>query len=213
MRQLLLSIIICVLLAATTLQAQTPTAPVRPEVPPDPTTESSNKGEQLTGPHRYFSDVELVNQNGQKLRFYSDLLKDKVVIISSFMATCRSACPAKNSNLEKIQDFLGQRLGTDVFILSITVDPVIDTPARLKEYAKTYHAKLGWHFLSGKKENVDWALHKIGQYVANKEDHVNILVVGNEPTGLWKKSFALASPAELIKTVESVINDKPANPK
>ena len=129
------------------------------------------------------------------------------------MATCTSACPAKNGNLEKIQNFLGQRLGRDVFILSITVDPVIDTPARLKEYAKTYHAKPGWHFLSGKKENVDWALHKIGQYVANKEDHVNILVVGNETTGLWKKSFALASPAELIKTVESVINDKPTNPK
>lgn len=169
--------------------------------------------ENLTGAHKYFTDVELVNQNGQPLRFYSDLLKGKVVVISSFMATCTAACPPKNRNLEKIQEAAGARLGKDVLILSISVDPVTDTPARLKEYAKTYHAKPGWHFLTGRKENVDWALYKIGQYVPNKEDHINIVVMGNETTGLWKKAFGLAAPSDLTNVFESVLNDKPLKPE
>jgi protein SCO1/2 len=173
-----------------------------------PTAPPIKEAENLSGAHKYFSDVLLVNQNNQQLRLYSDLLQGKVVVISSFMATCTSACPPKNRNLEKIQAAAGTRLGKDVLILSISVDPVTDTPERLKEYAKIYHAKPGWHFLSGKKENVDWALYKIGQYVPDKENHVNIIVMGNEPTGLWKKAFGLAAADELIKTFESVLNDK-----
>lgn len=209
MKQPFLGVIISGLLAATSLNAQTAPAG-QTQVPPNPT---QSPAPNASAGEKYFTDVELVNQNGKKFRFYSDLLKGKVVIISSFTVSCTSACPGKNRNLEKIQDAVGARLGKDILILSITVDPVTDTPARLKEYAKIYNAQPGWHFLSGKKENVDWALYKIGQYVVNKEEHVNILVVGNETTGLWKKAFALASSAELIKIVESVINDKPADVK
>lgn len=215
MKQLFFGLICCGLLATASLRAQTPTGtPTAPtaqaKIPPDPT---GSPAPGASPAQKYFSDVELVNQNGEKLRFYSDLLKGKTVILSSFMATCTAACPVKNRNLEKIQDALGERLGKDVFILSITVDPLTDRPAQLKEYAKTYHARSGWHFLTGKEGNVDWALYKIGQYVANKDEHVNILVIGNEATGLWKKAFALASADELIKVVESVINDKPTDPK
>ena len=135
---------------------------------------------------KYFSDVELINQDGQKLRFYSDVLKDKVVIVSNFFTTCTSVCPPLNRNLEKIQEALGERLGKDAFIVSISVDPETDTPLRLKEYARRFHARPGWIFLTGKKENVDWALYKIGQYVEKKDDHSTIVIIGNEPKGLWK---------------------------
>ena len=191
-------------LTATSLYAQKTQVPVAPPL---------KEAENLTPAHKYFSDVLLVNQNGEQLRFYSDLLKAKVVVISSFMATCTAACLPKNRNLEKIQEAAGARLGKDVFILSISVDPVTDTPERLKEYAQTYHAKPGWHFLTGKKENVDWALYKIGQYVPDKKDHLNILVIGNESTGLWKKAFSLANTDELIKVFESVLSDKTPAPE
>ena len=209
MKLTLLSIVIGSTLAATSLSAQTPTTPApQAKVPPNPT---ASPPPNASPAQKYFTDVELINQNGEKLRFYSDLLKDKVVIISSFMATCTAACPPKNRNLEKIQEAAGERLGKDVLILSISVDPVTDTPERLKQYATTYRAKPGWHFLSGKKENVDWALYKIGQYTENKLDHVNIFLIGNERTGLWKKAFGLAAAPELIKVFESVLNDSPAN--
>ena len=157
---------------------------------------------------KYFSDVELINQDGQKMRFYSDVLKDKVVVINTFFTTCTGACPPVNRNLEKVQEALGDRLGKDAFLVSMSVDPETDTPARLKEYSQRFHARPGWIFLTGKKENVDWALYKLGQYVETKDNHTNIIIIGNEPKGLWKKAFGLAKADELMKIVEDVINDR-----
>jgi protein SCO1/2 len=161
----------------------------------------------------YFTDVVLVNQNGEKMRLYSDLLHDKVVVINSFFATCPGSCLPMERNLEKVQEALGDRIGKDVHIISISVDPTVDTPANLKAYAKKLNAKPGWYFLTGEKQNVDFALGKLGQLVANKEEHLNIFIIGNERTGLWKKAFGLAQSGEIVKVVESVINDKPAGDK
>src|SRR5262245_64447065 len=83
---------------------------------------------------KYFTDVVLINQNGEKMRFYSDLLQGKVVIINSFFATCEGSCLPMNRNLEKVQQVLGDRVGKDVHIISISVDQSVDTPASLKEY-------------------------------------------------------------------------------
>lgn len=171
----------------------------------------SATAQQATAPsaaEKYFSDVELINQDGQKMRFYNDVLKNKVVIINAFFSTCTSVCPPMNRNLEKIQDALGDRLGKDVFLVSISVDPENDTPTRLKDYSRRFHAKPGWMFLTGKKENVDWALYKVGQYVETKNDHSTIIIIGNEPKGLWKKALGLAKSEELVRIVEDVINDK-----
>jgi protein SCO1 len=161
----------------------------------------------------YFTDVELINQNGEKMRLYSDLLKDKVIIINFFFATCQGSCLPMNRNLQKVHDALGDRVGKDVYIISISVDPTVDTPASLKEYAKKLNAKPGWYFLTGEKANVDFALRKLGGYVDSKEQHTNIFIIGNERTGLWKKAFGLAKSDDLLKVVESVLNDQPTGGK
>jgi protein SCO1/2 len=159
---------------------------------------------------KYFTDTVLINQDGQKMRFYSDLLKGKTVIIDSFFATCQGSCLPMNRNLEKVQEALGDRLGKDAYILSISVDPTVDTPPALKAYSKKLNARPGWYFLTGDKANVDFVLKKLGQFVDDKQDHLNIFIIGNERTGLWKKAFGLAKSEELVKVVDSVINDKPA---
>ena len=169
---------------------------------------ATGAAEQSTA-QKYFTDVVLINQNGEKMRFYSDLLKGKVVIINSFFATCQGSCLPMNRNLEKIQQALGDHVGKDVFILSISVDPLVDTPPKLKDYAKKLNARPGWYFLTGDKENVEFALKKLGHFVDDKQDHLNIFIIGNERTGLWKKAFGLAQSDELIKVVESVLNDQP----
>lgn len=163
---------------------------------------------QESAAHKYFTDVVLINQNGEKMRLYSDLLQGKVVIINSFFGTCQGSCLPMNHNLEKVQQALGDRVGKDVNIISISVDPTVDTPASLKVYAKNLHARPGWYFLSGDKQNVDFALKKIGHFVNVREDHPNIIIIGNERTGLWKKAFGLAQSDELVKVVESVLNDQ-----
>jgi protein SCO1/2 len=168
---------------------------------------------EQSGTQKYFTDVLLINQNGEKMRFYSDLLKGKVVIINSFFATCQGSCLPMNRNLEKVQQALGDHVGRDVFILSISVDPLVDTPPKLKDYAKKLNARPGWYFLTGDKENVEFALKKLGQFVDDKQDHLNIFIIGNERTGLWKKAFGLAQSDELVKVVESVLNDQPTGGK
>ena len=190
-------------------QDQTPGQKPKPQIPAAlKQTESTSGASEHSAAEKYFSDVELINQDGQKMRFYSDVLKNKVVVINTFFTSCTSVCPPMNRNFEKVQEALGERLGKDAFLVSISVDPTTDTPPRLKEYSGRFHARQGWIFLTGKKENVDWALYKLGQYVEAKDDHSTIIIIGNEPKGLWKKAFGLAKPDELVKIVEDVINDR-----
>lgn len=179
-----------------------------------PESKAAGKGamdEQETGrraaAEKYFTDIILINQDGQPVRFYSDLIKNKVVVINAFFATCRGSCLPINRNLEKVQEAFRERMGKDLFIVSISVDPELDTPASLKEYAKKLNAVPGRLFITGEKENVNRALYKLGQYVEQKDQHTNIFIVGNERTGLWKKVFGLARAEEIIKAVESVLED------
>lgn len=188
-----------VLLTAVCANAQEPAG----QIPAgNPTTRVAAKAQE------YFTDVELVNQDGKKMRLYSDLLQGKTVIINSFFATCQGSCLPITRNLEKVQEALGDRLGKDARIISISVDPTVDTPAELKAFGKKFHARPGWYFLTGPKENVEFVLKKLGQFVADKQDHYNIIIVGNERTGLWKKAFGLAKSEALVEVVESVLDDK-----
>ncbi len=199
--------------AAATASAQNASsAKPTQAAPPQPHDHSHmNKTSAQPSPaEKYFTDVELLDQDGRKLRFYSDVLKGKIVVVNVFFITCVSICPPMNRNMEKIQAALGDRVGRDVFLVSLTVDPLNDTPPRMKEYAQRFHAKPGWLFLTGKKENVDWALYKLGQYVKARDDHSTIIIVGNESTGLWKKAFGLGKAEELIQIVQDVANDKGA---
>ncbi len=157
---------------------------------------------------KYFTDVPLVNQNGETLRFYTDLLQGKVVVVNSFFASCTSVCPPMMHKLSQLQDALGDHLGKDVFFLSISVDPVSDTPPKLKEYAARNRAKPGWHFLTGKKENVDWALYKVGQYVDSREEHSILLIIGNEPKGDWRKVLSTGRTEEIVRILQEVLNSK-----
>ena len=190
-------------------QVQTPGQKAKPPLPASlQKAEPISPKSERSAAEKYFSDVELINQDGQKMKFYSDVLKNKVVVINTFFTTCTSVCPPMNRNFEKVQEALGDRVGKDAFLVSISVDPTTDTPPRLKEYSARFHARPGWIFLTGKKENVDWALYKLGQYVEARDDHTTIIIIGNEPKGLWKKAFGLAKPDELVKIVEDVINDR-----
>jgi protein SCO1/2 len=160
------------------------------------------------GAHEYFTDVELINQDGEKLRLYSDLMEGKVVIVNVIFTTCQGVCPVTMGNLVKIQKHLGDRLGKDVNILSLTVDREVDTPERLQEFGERFGSKPGWHFLTGTPENLDFALRKLGLWVADKEAHSAVFLVGNVPTGLWKKAFGMAGAGELARIVDSVIDDR-----
>lgn len=167
----------------------------------------------LSPSQKYFTDVALVDQDGKLQRLYSDLIKGRVVIVNAMFTTCNSVCPPMNHNMEMIQERLGARLGKDAVMLSLTVDPANDTPPAMKAYAAKFHAKPGWYFLTGKKENLEFALRKFGQYVENRDDHTTLIIIGNDRTGLWKKAFGMAKTDALIEVVDTVLNDTGADAK
>lgn len=213
MTKLLFTALACALLFGESLQAQTKSSEAPQHSVQNSVRVASQAEPEPSAAQKYFTDVELLTQDGRKMRFYSDLLKGRTVVIIPFFTTCTAVCPPMNRNMAKIQDALGDRLGKQVYLISITVDPVTDTPARLKAYAAKFHAKPGWYFITGTTENVNFALKKLGQYVADKNDHSSIMIVGNEATGLWKKALALAQAEELIKIVEEVADDKGGSSK
>jgi protein SCO1/2 len=158
-----------------------------------------------TAGRNYFTDVELINQNGQTMRLYSDLIAGKTVVIDSFFTSCVGICPIMGGTFKRIQTVLGDHMGKDLILISVSVDPETDTPARLRDYAKSMSAKPGWYFVTGKKENVEQALHKLGLLVDAKENHKAVVLIGNEPKGLWKKAFGLANSEDVVKMVQEVV--------
>ena len=155
-----------------------------------------------------FPDATLIDQNGDEVRFYSDLVKGKVVVINTIFTTCTGICPVMSKTYAQLQDHLGEKLGRDVHLISISVDPENDTPERLKAFGDALGAKEGWYLLTGERKNIDLVLYKLGQLAEDKESHQALMLMGNEPTGLWKKAFGLADSKELAAILDSVLNDQ-----
>lgn len=158
--------------------------------------------------HDYFTDVRLIDQAGQEHRLYSDLMAGRVVVINALFTTCQGVCPVTSTNLKKVQAWLGERLESEVRILSLTVDPEVDTPAKLGTYARGLGAKEGWYFLTAPKEQLEFALARLGLRTESKEAHSPLFLIGNVPTGLWKKAMGLAGSEELIQILDSVLQDR-----
>ncbi|HEX6184507.1 MAG TPA: SCO family protein [Pyrinomonadaceae bacterium] len=156
----------------------------------------------------YFPNHPLVTQDDKTVRFYEDMLKGKVVLINFIFTHCTGVCSPMTANLAKVQSYLGERVGRDVSMLSISVDPANDTPAALKAYAAKHKAGPGWYFLTGKKENVDWVLYKLGGYVAEPGQHSSVLIIGNEATGEWVKVHAMSSPSDIAAAVVKLTDKK-----
>jgi protein SCO1/2 len=167
------------------------------------------KAAGLDSPEAYFTNLPLLTQENKTVRFYKDLLKGKVVLINFMFTTCKGVCSPMTANLAKVQRYLGERVGRDINMISISVDPETDTTAVLKHYSETFKAQPGWYFLTGKKENVDWVLYKLGGYVEDKSEHSSVLILGNEATGEWMKMPAMAGPTEIADATIRLAESKP----
>ncbi len=153
---------------------------------------------------KYFPNTELITQDNQKVKFYDDLLKDRLVVINFIFTTCTSVCPPMTATLARVQKLLAEDGGKGVTIISISVDPTTDTPERLKAYAMRFKAQPGWYFLTGEKANVDVVLQKLGAYVKDKNEHSAILILGNVESGDWKKVYALSQPSQIADHVRQL---------
>ena len=153
-------------------------------------------------------EVEVLDQNGNALDFYSDLIKGKTVAINFIFTNCTTICPPLAATFARVQKELGEKVGKDVHFISISVDPLTDTPERLKSWGAKFKAGAGWTFVTGNKEEMDKLLNALGASVSRREDHTPSVIIANDSKNVWTRSYGLAKISQLVELIENVMAGK-----
>jgi cytochrome oxidase Cu insertion factor (SCO1/SenC/PrrC family) len=177
-----------------------------PPAPPAPQKEAAaSRNEYAASGRMTIPDVEVLDQDGRKLRFYTDLVKGRTVAINFIFTTCTTICPPLGATFARVQKELGERAGRDVQIISVSVDPATDTPERLKAWGAKFKAGAGWTFVTGRKPQVDELLRALGAQAARPEDHSPAVLIGNDARGQWKRAYGLARPTQLVQMINDAL--------
>jgi cytochrome oxidase Cu insertion factor (SCO1/SenC/PrrC family) len=149
-------------------------------------------------------DVEVLDQDGRKLRFYTDLIQGKSVVLNFVYTSCDGLCPMLGRSFSSLQSALGDRLGRDVHLVSVSTDPATDTPERLKAWGAQWGARPGWELVTGDKKTMDQLLEALRGDPARTGDHSAVVLLGSYDKGVWVREFGLARPARYIEILDSI---------
>lgn len=160
----------------------------------------------------HLPNVNLITQNGKRVRFYDDLVKDRIVTINFFFGHCDEVCPLVTANLVKVQKLLGDRVGRDIFMYSISLKPEEDTPDVLQKYMKKFNARPeGWTFLTGQALDIEILRKGLGftypdpAIDRDKTQHIGNVRYGNEPLMLWGACPGMAHPPFIAESISWMI--------
>ena len=182
--------------------------PVKPGPSPAPTpspTPPSDAAVSFTSAK--IPNTRILDQNGKQLNFYNDLIKGQTVAINFIFTTCTTVCPPLTATFRKVQQTASER-GLDVKLVSVSVDPVIDTPERLRAFAEKFKAGQGWTFVTGEKGEIDSLLQSLGVAVTNKNDHTPMILIGNDSLDYWTRAYGLSSPTKLVDLIAEAASRK-----
>jgi protein SCO1/2 len=159
----------------------------------------------------YFSNVELIDQNGQSLKFYDEVLKDNIVVISFIFTNCQSACPLMTRNLTMIRDMLRENERRAIQFVSISIDPLRDTPSAMKEFAQKHDADNGgWLWLTGLPDDVNYVTKRLGSYTDDPEAHTTTLLAANVRTAHWTKIPPNVPPNGVVARLRLLVEENAA---
>ena len=149
-------------------------------------------------------DRPLLTQDGEEVLFVSDVIGDNIVVMDFVYTTCTTICPVLSAIFTQVQGKLGEQVGDDVVLVSMSVDPIRDTPQRLKAYSAKHRAGDSWLWLTGAKPVVDEVLVGVGAYTTNFEDHPTMVLIGDGRTGEWKRLFGFPNPDRIVSVVNEM---------
>ncbi|MNF49692.1 hypothetical protein D3C84_309710 [compost metagenome] len=136
----------------------------------------------------YFTDSLLRDQNGNEVRFYSDVLKGRLVMLNVIFTHCNDACPLITRKLKEVREAMGEDMARQVYFISLSSDAQNDTPEVLKAFAAKHGVDSpNWIFLTGDKANMDRVLARLGQLGESPEAHSTLLIAGDVPNKRWSK--------------------------
>lgn len=175
-------------------------------VPPAAAGPEALQAERLDVP-----DVAVLDQDGHKLHFRTDLVEGKVVAVNFLFTNCTTICPPLGATFGKLRKLLGDRAGRDVHLISVSVDPTTDTPERLKAWSRKFGQGPGWTLVTGGREDVTRLLKALGAYTASVNDHPPLVLISNRG-GQWTRAYGLAPPAKLAALIDQMANQEGAKP-
>ncbi|NOT85592.1 MAG: SCO family protein [Methylococcaceae bacterium] len=146
-------------------------------------------------------NIQVENQQGHQLSFYTDLIKNKTVAINFIFTTCSSSCPLATAVFKQVQKQLGAQ---KIHLISISVDPNTDTPARLNTFAQQFKTATGWDFITGDRATINALLQNLEAYSADKTLHTNMVLIGNDKTHTWTRLYGLPSAEAIITAIKQV---------
>jgi len=162
--------------------------------------------QELDRARAYFTNLELIDQDGRTVRFFDDVLKDKVVVINFIFTNCDGACPLMTHKLSLVRDRMEGQIADPLQFVSLSIDPERDTPAAMKEFAKSHHADHdGWIFLTGNPENLEYIIKRLGQFTDDVEAHSTMMLAGNVNTAHWIKIQPYEQPPAISEKLRGLI--------
>lgn len=132
--------------------------------------------------------------------------------INFIFTSCTDSCPLETARLLQVQKVLGDRVGKDVFLYSISIDPETDTPEILKKYTEKFRIGPGWQFLTGNKDDITALRKSLGLFIdgidnGRNKDHNLSLIIGNQSTGRWMKSSPMENPYILADRLSKTLQN------
>jgi protein SCO1/2 len=146
-------------------------------------------------------DVPMRTATGEPVHFYSDLVQGRVVVMNFIFTSCTTVCPTMGATFARVQRLLGNR---NVAMISVSIDPNVDTPERLATWSKRVGAKPGWTLVTGAKSDVDRLLKALGLFTADPASHSPVVLVGDEKMGRWERIDGLAAPSSIVEVVDRI---------
>ena len=184
---------------------------VKPSAKKETKTESQVEAQPASGSDGFSSmkipNADVLDQNGKHFNFYSDLIKGRTVAINFIFTTCTTICPPLTATFRRVQQEANAK-GLDVQLISVSVDPITDTPERLRDFAAKFKAEPGWTFVTGDKAQIDSVLQALGAAVANKNDHTPMILIGNDESDYWTRAYGLTSPSKIVELLAAAAKRK-----
>lgn len=170
----------------------------------------ANRHAQMDSRERYFTNTMFLDHEGKKVRFYEDLIHNKVVVVNMMYTACTSICPANTASLLQVQKALGDRVGRDIHFVSLSLLPELDPPAALRAYMQRYGIGPGWTFLTGARAHMEKVRRKLGFYDTDPDAdadvfrHTGMLSIGNDRIERWCMMPALSATHQIVRSIEEM---------
>lgn len=142
-------------------------------------------------------DVTVLRQDGKKIAFIKEIDDGRPVILNFIFASCSAICPMLSHTFSQVQAKLGSN-DKRAHLMSISIDPENDTPAKLTQHAKKFGAGTDWDHYTGTTESSTSIQKAFNVYRGDKMNHTSVILLRAAPGKPWLRLEGFVSPDKIM---------------